>query len=39
MNSTNAMAVATFSILLAGLIRLKLCHLLLQTALYRLALL
>jgi hypothetical protein len=39
MNSTNAIAVATFSILLAGLIRLKLCHLLLQTGLYRLALL
>lgn len=37
MNPAQAIAVVTFPILLAGLVRLKLCQLLLQTALYRLA--
>lgn len=37
MNPAKAIAVVTFPILLAGLIRLKLCQLLLQTALYRLS--
>ncbi len=37
MNPAKAVAVVTFPILVAGLIRLKLCQLLLQTALYRFA--